>query len=173
MSSPYNRVKSTTLKETWITRCNSFIFVSTKDDPSLPAVNASVLVRGGTNFWESHFRWVLFIRSGILEKSWDWIMLDTCNPFSTKRCLLDKSKVVHGISNLSKIRLPEVLFGHHNLIPLRHPYWYVRDRVFSLPLTSIWKKVTWQAWVKITHSHDRNTRDDCGKHIHDSLFVIR
>ncbi|OQV23564.1 Glycoprotein-N-acetylgalactosamine 3-beta-galactosyltransferase 1 [Hypsibius exemplaris] len=42
LTSPNNTAKAQAVKATWAKRCNKYVFVSSEDDPTLPAINSTV-----------------------------------------------------------------------------------------------------------------------------------
>ncbi|OQV17718.1 Glycoprotein-N-acetylgalactosamine 3-beta-galactosyltransferase 1 [Hypsibius exemplaris] len=42
LTSPKNHLQALAVKATWAKRCNGYVFISSKDDPTLPAINATV-----------------------------------------------------------------------------------------------------------------------------------
>ena len=50
MTSPKNRDKTAAVKATWAKRCNGYVFISSEDNATIPAVNASV-PEGRDHLW--------------------------------------------------------------------------------------------------------------------------
>ncbi|OQV17719.1 Glycoprotein-N-acetylgalactosamine 3-beta-galactosyltransferase 1 [Hypsibius exemplaris] len=72
MTSPQNHGKARAVKETWAKRCNEYVFVSTEDEPTLPAINASV-GEGRDKLWgKTKFGFRYAYKSSLAK--YDWFM---------------------------------------------------------------------------------------------------